>query len=119
MSAAVNVPLAIGLGLATSYAGMAGLCLAMDRHHGQVWGRDAPATLRRVLRVIGALLLAGGFACCIAAWGGAIGPVAWMGFLSAGAIALVTLLPYAPRVASWLAALTAAGSVVAGVSLLA
>ena len=43
------------LGLA--YAGMASLSLAMDRHHGQVWGRDAAPNVRRTLQLAGALLL--------------------------------------------------------------
>ena len=33
--------------LGLSYAGMASLSLAMDRHHGQVWGRDAAPNVRR------------------------------------------------------------------------
>ncbi|MET0349589.1 MAG: DUF3325 domain-containing protein [Rhizobacter sp.] len=112
--AALSIASATALGLATSYAGMAGLCLAMDRHHDQVWGRDASALVRRLLRVAGVVLLAGGFLLCIDAWGGAIGPVVWAGFLSAGALSLVLLLPYAPRFASVLAALAGAASVVAG-----
>jgi hypothetical protein len=112
--AAVSVSTAVALALTTSYAGMAGLCLAMDRHHGQVWGRDASPTLRHVLRALGTVLLAGGFLLCMGAWGGAIGPVVWVGFLSAGALALVLLLPYAPRFAGVLAAIAGAASVVGG-----
>ena len=40
------------LGLA--YAGMASLSLAMDRHHGQVWGRDAAPNVRRALQLASA-----------------------------------------------------------------
>ena len=112
--APLSVAAATALGLASSYAGMAGLCLAMDRHHEQVWGRDASALVRRLLRVAGVVLLAGGFATCLGAWGGAIGPVVWVGFLSAGALSLVLLLPYAPRFAGVLAALAGAASVVGG-----
>lgn len=112
--AALSIASATALGLASSYAGMAGLCLAMDRHHDQVWGRDASPLLRRLLRIAGTVLLAGGFFLCLGAWGGAIGPVVWVGFLSAGALSLVLLLPYAPRFASVLAALAGVVSVVAG-----
>jgi len=113
--APLSIAAATALGLATSYAGMTGLCLAMDRHHDQVWGRDASPLVRRLLRIGGIVLLAGGFLLCIGAWGGAIGPVVWVGFLSAGALSLVLLLPYAPRFAGVLAALAGAASVVGGV----
>ena len=36
--------------LGLSYAGMASLSLAMDRHHGQVFGRDAALSVRRAPR---------------------------------------------------------------------
>jgi hypothetical protein len=112
--ATLSIVSATALGLATSYAGMAGLCLAMDRHHDQVWGRDASPLMRRLLRMAAIVLLTGGFLLCLGAWGGAIGPVVWVGFLSAGALSLVLLLPFAPRFAGVLAALAGAASVVGG-----
>ncbi len=94
---------AAGMALALSYAGMAGLCLAMDRHHAQVWKRDASVPARWGLRSLGWLLLALALVPCIAAWGTTVGVVVWLGFLSAGALLLAWLLPYAPRSASVLA----------------
>lgn len=93
----MNLTIAISSALALAYSGMAGLCLAMDRHHGQVWGGDATPARRRGLRIAGSALLALALLPCLAAWGTSVGIVAWLGFLSAGALLLVALLPYAPR----------------------
>jgi Protein of unknown function (DUF3325) len=83
--------------LGLSYAGMASLSLAMDRHHGQVWGRDAAVNVRRALQMAGAVLLALAIWPCVAGWSATVGFVAWLGFISAGALLVALLLPYAPR----------------------
>ena len=88
------------------YAGMLALCLAMDRHHAQVIKGKKPHPPRRIgLRIAGWSLIAGALWLCSLAWGWAIGPVAWLGLLSAAALGLVFLLPYAPRLAAGLALL--------------
>jgi hypothetical protein len=79
------------------YAGMAALCLAMDRHHAQVWGRDAAPAMRWGLRSIGCLLLAAAAVPCVYGWGASVGAVVWLGFLSAGALLVVGGLSFAPR----------------------
>ena len=87
------------------YGGMLGLCLAMDRHHAQILhGRPRPQ-VRTALRAGGWLLLGVALWLCTLAWGWAVGPVAWFGLLSAAALGLAFLLPYAPRFAAWLALL--------------
>ena len=102
----MNLPLAVILCAALCYAGMAGLCLAMDRHHSQVWQARAPWR-QRALRAAGWLLLAAAVWPCVQVWGGAVGPVLWCGMLSVGALLLVLLLPYRPRLAALLAAVAA------------
>ncbi|NHZ91832.1 DUF3325 family protein [Massilia sp. CCM 8733] len=94
---------AAALGLA--YGGMTLLCLAMDRHHQQAWGREPSRRQRVGLRGGGALLLALALPPCVAAWSATVGIVLWLGFLSAGALPLVFLLPYAPRATAWSALL--------------
>lgn len=92
------------LGLALAYAGMACLSFAMDRHHEQLTcGREVPARRRAALRVLGALLLTAAVVPCVLAWGPTVGPVAWLGFLSAGALPVALLLPYRPRAVAWAA----------------
>nr|WP_315182943.1 DUF3325 domain-containing protein [uncultured Albidiferax sp.] len=103
----MSVAMAAVAAMLLAYAGFAGLCLAMDRHHAQVWGRDASPRARRCLRGAGWLLLALAVWPCVAAWGPSVGVVVWLGFLSAGALVLVGLLPYAPRAAVGLALLAA------------
>ncbi|MBB5367940.1 MULTISPECIES: DUF3325 domain-containing protein [unclassified Janthinobacterium] len=101
--------------LGLSYAGMASLSLAMDRHHGQVWGRDAAVNVRRVLQLIGAVLLALAIWPCVAGWSATVGFVAWVGFISAGALLVALLLPYAPKLllrSSLLAAVAALAGLV-------
>ncbi len=85
------------IGLA--YAGMAGLCLAMDRHHRQVVGRAARPGFALALRSAGSAALALSFAAAVAADGWAFGPVAWFGAATAAGLALILLLPYRPRLA--------------------
>lgn len=87
--------------LALAYAGFTALCLAMERHHEEVFrSRRIPPNRRLVLRVAGWGLLTASFPACIAYWGWVIGPVAWCGLLTAAALPLALLLPYAPRIAA-------------------
>ncbi len=85
------------IGLLLAYAGMTGFCLAMKRHYRQALGNMPGNHLRWVLRLGGWLALALSLAVCIDQWGGSVGPVAWFGLLSAAALMLVFILPYAPR----------------------
>lgn len=98
---------------ALSYAGWVSLALGQDKYHRQVWSRSPRPATKRLLKLLGVLYLAVSMAVSIAAWGGAIGFVAWFGVLTAGAIPFVFLLPYAPRMAA-AAALLASALAVAG-----
>jgi hypothetical protein len=93
----VSAPAAIIASFALCYAGLSGLCLAMDRHHQQVLQRRGSAVWTRSLRAIGWVLLALSGLCCVVGWGVSVGVVAWSGILSAAALAIVVLLSYAPR----------------------
>lgn len=108
------------LALALGHAGMVACSLAMERHFGQISrGRGlaaAPAAaLRGLLRVAAAALLAVALWVCVGAWGGPVGTVLWLGFLSAAAMLVVLGLTYAPRLAAGLSLLAL---VVAGAALL-
>lgn len=92
--------------LTLAFGGMAGLAFAMDRHDAQLTQRrEAPARQRHALRWGGAALLALAAVPCVAAWGGSVGAVAWLGFLSTGALPVAWGLPYRPRFVAWTAAL--------------
>ncbi|XQA74241.1 DUF3325 domain-containing protein [Xanthomonas sacchari] len=87
------------LGLCLAFSGFVALCLGMEKHQLDLYGaRRATAPRLRQLRAAGWLLLGTAFACCVAARGWGIGPVLWVGSLSASA-ALLTLglLPYRPQ----------------------
>lgn len=99
-----------------TYAGLAWLCLAMDRHHRQVAGGTVQPGIARLLRLAGFAALVLSFAAAIAAEGWSLGPVAWFGSLTAAGLALVLLLPYRPRLAI---GLSLAGCLVAILDLLA
>lgn len=94
------------------HAALSGLCLATDRHHAQVFGRKPARWLARGLRVAGWSLLGLALGYCGRHWGWAIGPVAWFGFLSAAALGLVFLLPYAARATGRLALASLAGGLI-------
>lgn len=87
------------LAFALAYAGFLALCLSMDRHHQDLMGRRPSQPRSQALRVAGWLLLALSTWPCVAAWGWAIGSVGWIGLLTAAALPMVFLLPYAPRAA--------------------
>lgn len=86
-----------------SYAAMLMLCLGLERHFKQVWGSAPAPRLRVGLRLAGwgALLVSLGL--CAQAWGWAMGPVAFFGVLSLAGFGVLLILPYAPRLAVWLA----------------
>jgi hypothetical protein len=88
----------IAAALALSCSGMAGLCLAMDRHHQQMRGiRKVPLLWRRCWRGGGWVLLTSALLFCIKIWGPGIGIVTWCAALTAGAMTVIGLLPYWPR----------------------
>ncbi len=92
---------ASAVALALSYAGMAGLSLAMDRHHEQVTGQgEVPLPRRRALRASASVLLALALLACTGAWGTTVGFVAWCGFLTAGGLPVAWLMAYRPRQAA-------------------
>ncbi|WP_420995098.1 DUF3325 domain-containing protein [Cupriavidus sp. 30B13] len=102
--------------LALCYAGMTALCLAMDRHHAQLWRREPARVHRIILRSVGWLLLMLAALSCLRGWGASIGAVVWTGSLSAAALALVGLQAWRPRAAAGLA-VPAVLSGVAGLTL--
>ncbi|MFT4267116.1 MAG: DUF3325 domain-containing protein [Xenophilus sp.] len=89
----------IWLALALSYSGFTALCLAMEKHQLELYGKDRASPRRmRMLRALGWLLLAIAFGLCVGVRGWAIGPVQWLGALTAGAAVLALwLLPYLPK----------------------
>ncbi len=97
--------LASWLAGAASFAGMAALALAMDRHYLQSTGNDeVPRLQRQVLRSVGAVLLAAVFIPCVQAWGGTVGMVVSLGFWSLGALMVAGVMAASPRLAAALAA---------------
>lgn len=104
------------LSFALAYAGFTGLCLAMERHHEQVFGvRRIPRLRRLGLTSGGWLLLAGSLLPLLTAQGAGAGITLWLGLLTAAALALALLLSYAPR---RVPAVTLAFAVLAGSALL-
>lgn len=95
----MNSTLAIFSAFVLAYLGMAGLALAMDRHHRQLFpGRHLPSTrMRYAIRFISWGLLGLSAWACTHAWGAPVGAVAWFGVLMVTALFLVCLLPYASR----------------------
>ncbi|WP_437882983.1 DUF3325 domain-containing protein [Pseudomonas sp. LRF_L74] len=85
-----------------AYCGMLMLCQGLERHYKQFWGTSAPAGRLRLLRGAGWACLLASFAGCILSWGWAMGPVGWFGMCSLAGLALLLLLPYAPKLSNWL-----------------
>lgn len=102
------------LSLALAFAGMAALAFAMERHYEQLTGaRALPAQRHWQLRSLGAALLLSALLPCVWAWGATVGSVAWLGFLSAGAVGCVAAISAAPRWAARAACALGPGALLA------
>ncbi|MBB3220257.1 DUF3325 domain-containing protein [Pseudoduganella umbonata] len=86
--------------LALSYAAMTAVALSMDRHQEQVYGKAFAAMS---LRLGGWALLAVALVPAIAAWGTSVGILAWLGFLTFGALGIGLQMTYAPYPVRWTA----------------
>ncbi|GAB2823185.1 hypothetical protein GCM10027276_26990 [Comamonas piscis] len=96
---------ASGYAWALAFAGMTALAFAMDRHHEQLTGERQIARGRsRLLRLLGSLLLAAALLPSVSGWGATVGVVAWLGWVSAGALVAVVWIAAAPRWAARAAA---------------
>jgi len=76
--------------LALLTAGFACLSLSMTRHQTEWLKRTLPPSQGRLLRGLGFLLIVAGLPVAVAALGGGVGAVAWVGHMSfaAGAVFL-------------------------------
>ncbi|WP_043004202.1 DUF3325 domain-containing protein [Comamonas testosteroni] len=109
----MNVLQASWLAFALSFAGMAALAFAMERHHQQLTAAmEISAARARLLRAVGAGLLAAAVMPCVPAWGWSVGVVAWLGWLSAGALLVVALISIAARGAAAAACILAAAAAI-------
>lgn len=89
-------------GLLLAYAGMLGFCLGMERHWKQLIGERLPGDWRHAGKPLGALLLALALHAVTGVWPTGMALVGWFGLISLAGLALLLLLPYAPRLALWL-----------------
>lgn len=85
------------LAAALIFAGMLGLCAAMERHQTQILMAHLTAPQTRLLRVAATLLLMAGFVAAIIARDWAIGSVVWVVLCGAASVCVVLLLTYMPR----------------------
>ncbi|MBP0494966.1 DUF3325 domain-containing protein [Roseomonas indoligenes] len=89
------------LALALAYAGFTGLCLAMERHHEQVFGtRRVPPMRGSLFRGAGWLLLVISLLVSVLGAGPVLGILLWAGLLTAAALLLALLLAFTPRAAA-------------------
>jgi hypothetical protein len=98
-------PALVAAALCAAMSGWIALSLAMARHWQNQHGRGTAPTLQqsRNLRAAGAAGLLVANLLCLFVWDGAQGWIAWLGMLTAMALAAAVALCYAPRRASVLA----------------
>ena len=77
-----------------AFSGLAALCLAMHRHHRDLFGTGPSLRVQRGLAAVGGVLIALALFACIHLRGGPVGMVLWLGLLSAAALLLVGLLAW-------------------------
>ena len=78
------------------YMGLTGLCLGMRRHHGQDF-RTGKAPPMKMFGIAGWCLLAVSLVITPQSGNWAINLVEWIGFILAGALAIVLSLAFMPR----------------------
>ena len=105
------------LSIALSYSGFTALSLAMDKHQQELHGKTQASPGRmRAWRWLGWFVLTAAFALCVWKHGWALGPVLWLGALTAaGLVIAFGLYPYRPR---WIVPLAWALPVVGLVAML-
>lgn len=112
----MNAWYASTVALALSWAGMAALAFAMDRHYEQLTGCDeVPAFQRVILRSAGILCLVAVFVPATLAWNASVGVVAALGFWSLGALLAAGFMTWSPRLLAWAGASVALPSLCAGI----
>lgn len=89
--------LALIAGMLLACGGMLGLCLGLERYYKQLRQPTPAPVVLRTLRCTGWIALLASLACCIQAWDGPMGAVAWLGNLSLAALTVAFLVPYASR----------------------
>jgi len=98
-------PVLVLAALGAAMSGWIALSLAMARHwqnqHGR--GTEPSKQQRRTLQAAGAAGLLVSNLVCLFIWGGAQGWIAWLGLLTAMALAAAWVLSYAPRKSNVLA----------------
>ncbi|MDD1022530.1 DUF3325 domain-containing protein [Pseudomonas sp. TNT2022 ID1048] len=85
------------LALLLCFSGFTGLCLSLDRHHGELLGHKPTTRRQQGLRLGGWLLLGLSLAAAVQGTGWSLGLVQWCAVLMCSALLLVLLLPYRPR----------------------
>lgn len=100
------------------YGGFTALCLSMDRHNAELLGRKASLAVRRRLQWAGWSLLGVSLWAAVSVAGWAFGLVQWFAVLMLSALLLVMLMPYRPRMALSLAALSLLASPIAAFAVL-
>ena len=92
------------LALGLSFSAFVALSLAMEKHQQELHGKAAAGPARRrAWHWLGWLLLAAAFVLCVWRRGWALGPVWWLGAMTAAGLLLAFgLYPYRPR---WIAPL--------------
>jgi hypothetical protein len=91
--------------LMLAQAAMTALCLAMPKHHAQVWGHEGSASRRARLRAAGWLGLITTLMACVAADGVGIGLVMFCAVVTLAGSVVAWLLPYRARGVSTLGVL--------------
>lgn len=104
--------LSLALSLTLAYAGMLLLCLGMERHWKQLASPHLPLGLRRLCAPLGWALLGLAVYGCSLIWPPGMAWVAGLGLISLAGLALLLILPYAPRAALGLPVLGAAACAV-------
>ena len=89
-------PLVLVLNLCLSFAGLAALCLSMNRHHAQAFVGRPSRRRALALRIAGWAGIAVSFAVAVTLEGWNFGPVQWLGALSGAALLVVGLISYRP-----------------------
>jgi hypothetical protein len=100
--------------LMLAHGALTSLCLAMPKHHAQVWQHEGSPPRRALLRAAGWLGLIATVTLCVAADGVGVGLVMFCAVVTLAGSCVAWLLPYRARWVAAVGAVTAIGAVLVG-----
>jgi Protein of unknown function (DUF3325) len=81
-----------------AFGALVGFSLTLERHQQEVLGRLLSGNVTRVLKLLAWVAFLVGYACLVISHGWLLGTVGWFGELTIGALTVVVLITFRPKI---------------------